>query len=159
VAAGTPANPVLNMPAACIATAAAEPTAPTTGLTGVPLGTPNETGLQSLASFGCYLVGSTALVPPAQGTFGNMGTGTFYGKPFRVWDFSVTKNWKFKERYGVQFRAEFYNILNRTLISGAGGTNLGSPSTLGQSTSTPDSGNAVVGNGPRKIQLGLKISF
>jgi hypothetical protein len=117
-----------------------------------------------LANYGCYIVGSTVhplavLVPPSQGTLGNEGTGSFYGKPYRNWDFSASKNWKFKERYGLQFRAEFFNVLNRTLISGAGGTNLASPSTLGQATSTPDSGNPVIGNGARKIQLGLKLTF
>lgn len=114
--------------------------------------------MAQLANYGCYVAGSAVIVPPSQGTFGTMGVGTVYGRPYQNWDFSVTKNWKFKERYGVQFRAEFYNVMNRTLINGAG-TNLASPSTLGQVTATPDSGNPVIGNGPRKIQLGLKLSF
>jgi hypothetical protein len=142
-----------NMPALCQSVAAAEPTNPNS------VGTPNATGTLALTNIGCYLVGSTAVVPEAQGTFGDEGTGTFYGRPYRNWDFSATKNWKFKERYGVQFRAEFFNVLNRTLISGAGGTNLASPSTLGMATATPDSGNPVIGNGPRKIQFGLKLSW
>ena len=104
-------------------------------------------------------MGSSALVPEAQGTFGGEGQGVLYGHPYRNWDFSVNKNWKFRERYGVQFRAEFFNLFNRTLISGAGGTNLASPGTFGQATATPDANNPVIGNGARKIQLGLKLTF
>jgi hypothetical protein len=149
------------MPAGCLTAATQVPNSPASVTAVAGQGT---TGLAQLANYGCYIVGNTVsplavLVPPSQGTLGNEGTGTFYGKPYRNWDFSATKNWKFKERYGLQFRAEFFNILNRTLISGAGGTNLASPTTLGEATSTPDSGNPVIGNGARKIQLGLKLSF
>ena len=142
-----------NMPAICQAVAAATPTNPNS------INTPNGTGLNALSHLGCYVVGSSALVPEAQGTFGGEGQGVLYGHPYRNWDFSVNKNWKFKERYGVQFRAEFFNIMNRTLISGAGGTNLASPGTFGQATATPDANNPVIGNGARKIQLGLKLTF
>jgi hypothetical protein len=140
---------VANMPALCQQVAAAAPINPAVG----------TTGTASLAKFGCYTTGSSALVPPAQGTLGTEKVGALYGKPYRNWDFSVNKNWKFKERYTVQFRAEFFNVLNRTLVSGAGGTALNAPASFGIATSTPDSGNPVIGNGPRKIQFGLKLSF
>jgi hypothetical protein len=143
---------VANMPAVCQAVAAAAPVNPNS------INTPNGTGLSALGHIGCYVVGSSALVPQAQGTFGGGGTGIFYGHPYRNWDFSATKNWKFKERYGVQFRAEFFNILNRTLY-GAPAVNLASPGTFGESTTTPDANNPVIGNGARKIQLGLKLTF
>ncbi len=141
------------MPAACLAAAAATPTNPN-----VPLSDKNATGLQALANFGCYISGNSVITPNAQGTLGNESTGELYGKPYRNWDFSATKNWKFKERYGLQFRVEFYNILNRTFYAGPALT-LNTPSTFGKATATPDSGNPVIGNGPRKIQLGLKLSF
>ena len=118
----------------------------------------------ALANLGCYITGNVlepdgVLTPPAQGTFGDEGYGTFRGHGFRNWDFSVLKNWKFKERYGVQFRAEFFNVLNRTLVQGTGGVAANSPAALGVITSDPDSANPVIGNGPRKIQFGLKLSF
>jgi hypothetical protein len=145
----------MNMPALCQSTAAAEPVNPN-----VPtnVSTVYATGLQALGAYGCYLLGNTAIVPPAQGTYGNMARDALYGKGFRNWDISATKNWKFRERYGVQFRAEFFNILNRTQYSPST-ANLSSPSTFGESTATPDSGNPVIGSGPRKIQFGLKLSF
>jgi hypothetical protein len=150
---------VANMPAACLNAAAAAPINPN-----VAVGSKNSTGMLALANLGCYITGNVlepngVLTPPAQGTFGNEGYGTFYGHGFRNWDFSVLKNWKFKERYGVQFRAEFFNVLNRTLVQGTGGVAANSPAALGYVTSDPDSANPVIGNGPRKIQLGLKLSF
>ncbi len=74
---------------------------------------------------------------------------------------AVSKDFKIKERYTAQFRAEFYNLLNRTQYLGLG-TNLGSPSTFGLSQSTPDvsNHNPVVGSGgPREIQLALRFMF
>ena len=104
------------------------------------------------------MMGATAIVPSAQGTYGTMGRNALLSKPYRNWDFSVTKNWKFRERYGVQFRAELFNVLNRTLY-GAPGGNLASPTSFGQASATPDSSNPVIGTGPRKIQFGLRLSF
>jgi hypothetical protein len=145
------------MPAACINTAAAEATN-IGAASGITAATKNSTGLWSLATAGCYVEGGSAIVPPAQGTFGTMANNAFYGKPFHNWDFSLTKNWRFKERYAIQFRAEFFNVLNRSFYA-APSTNLHTPANFGVSTASPDSGNPVIGNGPRKIQLGLHISF
>ena len=75
-------------------------------------GSSSGTGLKSLANFGCYAEGNAVIVPPAQGTFGNMVNGMLRGLPFYEWDFSAVKNWKFTERYNLQFRAEFFNLLN-----------------------------------------------
>ncbi len=145
---------VQNMPAACVAAAAAEPVNSSAAVSsGV-----NGTGLYSLASTGCYLNGNTVIVPPAQGTFGNMVRDALRDKAFHNLDMSVSKTWKFRERYSAQFKAEFFNIMNRTGYAPPG-VSLVSPSTFGQSTNTNDSGNAVIGAGPRKIQLGLKLSF
>jgi hypothetical protein len=52
------------------------------------------------------------IVPPAQGTFGNMYRNQITGAPFYEWNFSVTKQWKYKERLIAQFRAEAFNFLN-----------------------------------------------
>jgi hypothetical protein len=156
-----------NMPSICLAGAAAAPTNPNIGGGSTLHGTTGiTTATGALQALGCYVTGGNpltdplgALFPQAPGTFGNEGTGTMYGHGYRNWDFSVLKNWKLKERYGIQFRAEFFNILNRTLIYGAGGTSANSPSSLGQITSETDSTNPVIGNGVRKIQFGLKLSF
>ena len=85
--------------------------------------------------------GSTVIVPPAQGTFGNMVRDALRDKAFHNIDMSVSKTWTFRERYSAQFKAEFFNILNRTGYAPPS-VSLASPSTFGQSTNTNDSGNA-----------------
>ena len=123
---------------------------------------------------GCYAspTGNAFLTPPALGTFGNMGRNLFRDSGFRNMDFSVFKNFTFKERYGVQFRAEVFNLFNHPIPANPYGSSNGSsnanndPSndntTFGGSGGTPDfvAGNPLVGSGSQRvIQLGLKLKF
>jgi hypothetical protein len=157
VAAGTGAAGsttfVQNLPAPCIAAAASEETNPN-----LPAGTANATGLASLASFGCYEENGSAIVAPAQGTYGTMPRDDLRGKPVYEWDLGAAKNWKLSERYGIQFRAEFFNLLNRTTYA-LPATNPGAPSTFGVLVSTLNSSPVIGGGSPREIQLALKFSF
>jgi hypothetical protein len=50
---------------------------------------------------------------PPQGVFGNLGRTTMRGPGFAQWDFGLFKNFDLSEEVGMQFRAEFFNILNR----------------------------------------------
>jgi hypothetical protein len=122
--------------------------------------------LASLWNSGCYASGNSILIPPAYGSFGTIGKNIFRDTPFRNWDMSVTKTWKFKERLTAQFRAEFFNILNKPLFADVGAghlaTNDPSSGSLGLANATPDqgSGNPVLGSGSnRDVQLGLKLIF
>jgi hypothetical protein len=157
---------------ACTTLAAAEvgPSVPlTVGGTPVP-----TNGITSLENLGCYVQGSSVLLPPAFGTWPQNSRGIFRGPSFDIWDMSITKTFKFKERFGAEFRAEFFNVLNHPTFnnmspasSGINPTNTlfsGSapPNQFGSISQTLDSGgqNPVVGaGGARSIQLGLKISF
>lgn len=142
-------------PAACIAGATGEPSFP--GAAAGSIGT----GLGQLSSIGCYSVNGSAIVPPAQGTFGLMGFDELRAKGERLLNLSLTKDWKIKERLTAQFRAESFNLLNRTQYA-TPAVNLGAPSTFGLAPSTPDvaKNNPVVGSGgPRAIQLALKLIF
>ncbi|HLI82764.1 MAG TPA: carboxypeptidase regulatory-like domain-containing protein [Bryobacteraceae bacterium] len=47
------------------------------------------------------------------GTYGNLGRNTFVGPGFLNLDFGIYKNTKINERINTQFRAEFFDILNR----------------------------------------------
>ena len=121
--------------------------------------------LASLNNIGCYVTtGGGILTPPAYGTIGNASRNVFRLPHYFNADFSVSKDWKFKERYSAQFRAEFFNIFNWT--------NFGPPPTLdpgtgvggqfGCSCATPDvaGSNPVLGSGgPRHIQFGLKLNW
>jgi hypothetical protein len=141
------------LPQACINAANAEPNGPQ----------PGETGIAQLNALGCYMQGNAVIVPPAQGTFGSMGRDVLRGKGFSEWDMSIVKNWTFKERLTTQFRAEVFNVLNQRqyeIPTVTGGANLAAPLSFGQSPSTPNLSNPVIGSGgPRAIQLGLKLIF
>jgi hypothetical protein len=106
------------------------------------------------------------LIPAAYGSYGNTGRNTFRGAPFRNWDLSLTKGWKFKERLNAQFRAEVFNILNHPnfAIQAPANTNptTPGPTGFGCACSTPDNArqNPVLGSGGnRAMQLGLKLIF
>jgi hypothetical protein len=146
---------VANMPTACVNAAQNEAVN-----AAMNLATPgSSSGLLSLAKYGCYMVGSTVMVPPAQGTFGTMSRNELRDKPIPNWDLSILKNFKFHERYTAEVRVEFFNILNITEYA-LPFTNPFSPVTFGLSQGTPNYNNPINGNGgPRTLQLGLKFLF
>ena len=54
------------------------------------------------------------LAPPAgSGFYGNLGRDTLRGPGVATWDFSMLKDIPIPDRLATQFRAEFFNILNR----------------------------------------------
>jgi len=124
----------------------------------------------ALKKGGCYVVGSSVMVPAKLGTFGTMGRNIFRDKGFRNVDFSVFKTFTFRERYSAQFRVEFFNIFNHPIISNPNGASNGgnsgdkanSAGSFGSGGGTPDNiaGNPIVGSGSaRDMQLGLKLTF
>jgi hypothetical protein len=124
----------------------------------------------TLAQGGCYVAGSSVIVPPKLGTFGTMGRNLFRDSGFKNLDFSLFKDFKFKERFNAQFRVEMFNVFNHPLVanpwgSQAGvrqGIDLSSGTSFGCGCATPDvaTGNPLVGSGgARDIQLGLKLTF
>jgi len=82
--------------------------------------------------------------------YGDSGLGILLGPGQFNWDTSLLKNMKFGERKTVQFRAEFFNLLNHPQF-GNPSTEVTTPSTFGVITTT--NGN------PRIIQFGLKFLF
>jgi hypothetical protein len=123
---------------------------------------------ESLAFFGCYANGGSIMLPPPLGQFGNMGRNMFLDSGFRNFDFSLAKNFHLREAMRLQFRAEFFNILNHPNFAnpygGQNGFGLNDPSVqpFGCGCATPDiaAANPAVGSGgPRSIQLGAKFIF
>jgi carboxypeptidase family protein len=123
---------------------------------------------------GCYVSGNSVLAPPVLGTFGTMGRNIFRDTAFKNVDFSIFKNFTFKERYNAQFRVELFNLFNHPIITNpygasngyggaSGGTNdMGTSSTFGCGCATPDvaAGNPLVGSGSSRVmQLGMKFTF
>ena len=87
---------------------------------------------------------------PAAGSNGSLGKNTFTGPAFRSVDLSLLKNFRLpiSEDSQLQFRAEFFNLLNQVNLY-LPNINLNS-STFGKSTQAFDA---------REIQFALKILF
>jgi hypothetical protein len=124
--------------------------------------------MASLFNSGCYVVGNSVLIPPPYGQYGTIGKNIFRNPSFHTWDMSVTKDFKIKERFTAQFRAEFFNVLNHPVFGQVDVGHLtandpsAGPTPLALANSTPDAaaGNPVLGSGSsRDIQLGLKLIF
>jgi len=146
------------MPPACVNAANSLPINPS-----VPSSDGKSTGLKSLASLGCYVSGNSVIVPPAQGTVGNMARNMFRGAGLRLWDFSVRKTTRIGERVTTEFQFDMYNVTNTPQFATPSATgNLMAPSSFGTSTATPNvaNGNVVQGTGDaRRYQFGLKFVF
>ena len=84
----------------------------------------------------------------AAGRTGNAGRNSLFGPHFWNVDFSLFKDVPITERFKAQFRAEFFNILNRVNF-GLPGSTVGSP-TYGVITSAADA---------RVIQIAMKLAF
>jgi len=98
------------------------------------------------------LNGSTVAAHP-----GNLGRNTFRGASWSNLDLSLAKDTKLFERASLQFRAEFFNILNQHAFATPGVNNAsGSMRTLG----SPGFGVFTTTMfDPREIQLGLRLIF
>jgi hypothetical protein len=105
--------------------------------------------------------GKSVILPPAQGTFGNMRPGQLIGPAFHEWDLSIRKTWKIRERLNLQASVSAFNVLNNhpyALGFTGGIANL--PFFLGVSGGQPSDGNPINGTGgAREVLLGLKATF
>ena len=121
-----------------------------------------QLAIASLTNFGCYVQNGGILTPPAYGTIGNASRNLFRAPNYYNVDFSVSKLWRFKERFSAQFRVEFFNLFNHADFSTplVFDPSQGASGQFGCSCTTPDSANPVLGSGgPRHIQFGLKLNF
>ena len=95
------------------------------------------------------------------GTLGDARRDSLFGPRFMNLDFALLKNTKITERLQVQFRAEFFNIANRTdffapnasLYTGPGTGDVGAPNFAYGFIA------ATAPNSQREIQFGLKLIF
>ena len=102
----------------------------------------------------------------------NSSNESYPANDYYNWDFSVTKIWTFHERFSVQLRGEFFNILNHPNFNAPGFGGNGVVAIPGSTNFTPNT-NGTFGSGtfgrsgstrdapydPRQIQLALKMYF
>ena len=87
---------------------------------------------------------------PAQFQYGNSAPNSLFGPGFSNWDLAAFKNFRFRERWNLQFRSEFFNSLNHPNF-GLPKSDITVPSQVGTITSTTGS--------PRVIQFALRLEF
>jgi len=112
---------------------------------------------------------------PGTQHFGNLGRNAFTGPVYKSVDMSIVKSTALGENLKMQFRVDFYNLLNHPnfsnpLLPAFGVDFLGGslPGARGRGTgaipilTTPDVGGGnpyLGGGGPRNLQLGVKLTF
>ncbi len=95
-----------------------------------------------------YFAGYTFSTPPASAPFGSAGRDAFRAPGLSQWDFAVNKTFRIREGINLQFRSEFFNVLNHT--------NFGIPNTVSTSAAF---GTIRSTYPPRQIQFALKLLF
>jgi hypothetical protein len=108
-----------------------------------------------------FLINPAAFAQPAPGTFGTCAPRKFYGPGIQMFDLSLFKNFRFTERWYLQFRTEFFNAFNHPNFA-APNANIANPGSFGKVSSTlaPILGTDSGGPGdPREIQFALKLYF
>jgi Carboxypeptidase regulatory-like domain/TonB dependent receptor/TonB-dependent Receptor Plug Domain len=113
---------------------------------------PNVTGSSLSQSksqmLNTYFAGYTFTTPLATSPYGNLGRNAFRAPGFEQWDFAANKSFLIREGINLQFRSEFFNLLNHT--------NFGIPD-----TKTTDTAFGTIRSTypSRQIQFALKLLF
>jgi hypothetical protein len=91
---------------------------------------------------------TTAFANPAPLTFGNSPRSGLRAAPVVTTDATIERSFRFAERYRIDLRGEFYNLLNHAIFNIPGFT-------LG----APDFGVVSSARNPRTAQLAARLSF
>jgi hypothetical protein len=100
-----------------------------------------------------------AFVDPAPGTYSPTRRGQNYNPGYGAFDLSLIKTTDITERVKFQFKANMYNLFNRTNLAPAGFPSTGEGGTIG-STLGPYLGNPTIGPGePFNVEFAGKFIF
>jgi hypothetical protein len=121
--------------------------------------------------------GSAQDCVPGTRHFGNMGRDSLHGPAFKEWNFAIYKTTAITERVSMQFRADFFNLVNHpnfanpflpAFIADPGAAGFAAKGTRevgGGGYPITATGDVGIGNpflgggGPRGIQLAVKFTF
>ena len=90
--------------------------------------------------------------PPGSGFYGNLSRDSLTGPGIATWDFSLMKDTSIHDRFTSQFRAEFFNLLNRA--------NFNTPNLIAFTPAGVSPTAGIVTNTAttaRQVQLALKL--
>ena len=108
-----------------------------------------------------FLINPAAFSQPGPGLFGTCAPRKFHGPGIQMVDLSIFKDFKFTERWYLQFRTEFFNAFNHPNFANPS-ANISSSGSFGKVSNTlaPILGTDSGGPGdPREIQFALKLYF
>ncbi len=97
-----------------------------------------------------------AFITPPNGTYGNVGRDVLIGPGLVTVDVSARKSIQITERVNLQFRAEFFNVLNHANFNTPNPVVFTSATSGVSSTAGLISGTSTTS---RQIQFGLKLAF
>jgi hypothetical protein len=104
-----------------------------------------------------------AFSPNPTGTFGDLGRNAIRGPGFFGFDLALNRTFKINERFGLQARAEAFNILNHTNYVGnivpAGQPAGATYGTLSQGLNASTFGQVTGAFDPRILQFAMKLTF
>lgn len=113
-----------------------------------------------------YYINPLAFLPTAVGEIGTSGRAPFRFENVYETDLNLAKNWRWSERFRVQFRAEFFNVFNKTTVNDIFQTvpnllpnNLAFTSLEEFLKTGSQFGQVFSTRRPREIQFGLKFNF
>lgn len=96
-----------------------------------------------------HYIDTSCFVPQPFGRFGNAGRNVLVGPGINNWDISLFKAIPIRDRFNLQFRAEFFNTFNHTQFDNPDTWTVGTPSYGVLLSAVP----------AREIQFGLKLVF
>ena len=117
-----------------------------------PFVNPNFTGNVIIGSPNEWFNPAAFLAPPNNsGFWGNLGRDTLIGPGLATWDFSAHKDTLISEKLNLQFRAEFFNILNHA--------NFNTPNPVVFTPALSPTAGVITSTSTtsRQIQFGLKL--
>ena len=135
---------------------------------------PNDVINLSAFKVPCEYDSATSACVPGTQHIGTEGRNSLWGPPFKQWDLALYKDTAMNERLKMQFRADFFNIVNHPNFTNPflptffaacdtmGYSSTGACQGFLPTTATGDVGEGnpfIGGGGPRGIQLALKFMF
>jgi hypothetical protein len=124
-----------------------------------PFRNPNFSGPVILGKPGQWFNPNAFIAPPSTGGFGgDLGRDTFTGPGLASWDFAVTKDTSLREGLRLQFRAEIFNLLDRTNFN-TPNLIVFTPPTAANPTGISGTAGTVTSTSTtsRQVQFGLKL--
>jgi len=130
--------------------------------TGIGLDRPNlvlPNNISPSSSNPLNFINRAAFQTQAAGTFGNLGREAVSGPGAVNFDLSLSRMFRFRERWQLEARAEAFNVINHPNFVGSNPTVWPAQTALTTTLSSSTFGVIQTANDPRILQFALKLHF